>query len=117
VELVTDGKTYEEVAKEVGYSNRGTAHRAVSQALSSRLADDVDYLRQLEADRLDALQLALWPLMLAGDVAAANTIVRIIAARVRLLGLDKVNSDNVGCTSLVMPQKATQGRQRHEDHQ
>jgi hypothetical protein len=107
VELVSEGKTYDQVAEEVGYSNRGTAHRAVSQALSTRLAEDVDHLRQLESDRLDALQLALWPLMVAGDVVAANTIVKIIAARIRLLGLDKVNSDNVGYTSLVMPPKAT----------
>jgi hypothetical protein len=39
--------------------------------------------------------------------AAANTIVKIIAARVRLLGLDKVNTENLGYTSLVMPPKAT----------
>lgn len=36
-------KTYDEVAGEVGYLSRGTAHRAVSQALSSRLAEDADH--------------------------------------------------------------------------
>ena len=45
--------------------------------------------------------------MLDGDVAAANTIVKITAARIRLLGLDNVNSDNVPYTSWVMPPKAT----------
>ena len=43
----------------------------------------------------------------SGDVAAANTIVRIIAARIRQLGLDKMNSDNFSSTSVVMPSKAT----------
>lgn len=57
VELVSEGKTYDQVAKEVRYSNRGTPHRVVSQALSLRLAEDVDILRQLEADRVDAS----WP--------------------------------------------------------
>jgi hypothetical protein len=102
-------RTYDQVAKEVGYTNRGTAHRAVSQALSSRLVEDVDHLRQLESDRLDALQLTLWPLMEGGDVAAANAIVKIISARIRLLGLDTVNTDNVGYTSLVMPNEAADG--------
>jgi transposase-like protein len=87
VELVTLGKTYDQIAREVGYANRGTAHRTVSQALTQRLSDDSDQHRELEAARLDALQAALWDKAMHGDVRAFNSVVRIIDRRCRLLGL------------------------------
>jgi hypothetical protein len=64
---------YDEVARQVGYANRGTAHRAVAQALSERLVDGIDELRALEVARLDAMQAALWPQVEAGDPKASMT--------------------------------------------
>ncbi len=87
VELAIEGHTYEQIADAVGYSNRGSAHRAVKKALDQRIAEGVDELRRLEVDRLDALQSSLWPQALAGDLAAAGQVLRIINTRSRLLGL------------------------------
>jgi hypothetical protein len=87
VELALHGKTYDQIAREVGYANRGTAHRVVMKALADRLVEDIDALREFEAARLDALQYALWDKAMSGDVRAANSIVRIIDRRCRLLGL------------------------------
>jgi hypothetical protein len=44
-------------------------------------------LRALEVARLDALQVALWPKIEAGDVQAISAALRIIETRARLLGL------------------------------
>jgi hypothetical protein len=51
------------------------------------LVENVDELRQVELVRLDALQASLWPQAMSGDARAANTILRIIDYRTRLLGL------------------------------
>ena len=87
VELVAEGKTYEEVARAVGFTNRGSAHRAVYKALNEREAEGVEILRAIELDRLDRLQVSLWDRALSGDAVAVNAVLRIIEARARLLGL------------------------------
>jgi hypothetical protein len=47
--------TYQQVADELGYANRGTVYRIVHQALASDTADAVETLQELEVARLDAL--------------------------------------------------------------
>jgi hypothetical protein len=81
------GHSYDQIARAVGYANRGTAHRVVAKALAERLADNIDQLRELELARLDALQASLWPKAENGDLRAVNACVRIIDKRCRLLGL------------------------------
>ena len=50
VELAIEGCTYDQIAAEVGYANRGTAYKVVHQALHARTAAAVDELRCLEVD-------------------------------------------------------------------
>lgn len=95
MKLVAQGMSYDEVAKAVGYGHRGSAHRAVSKALAEREVEGVDELRALELARLNRLQSSLWDKAMAGDVRAVDWVVRIIAQRVRLLGL--------GATGLGLP--------------
>ena len=87
LELVAEGKSYDEIALAVGYSHRGSAHRAVFKALDDREAEDVDHLRAIELARLDALQVALWDRAMDGDVEAVLAVLRIMDRRIRLLGL------------------------------
>ncbi len=105
VELMVEGKTYDQIARAVGYANRGTAHRLVMTALGDRLVDDVDELREFETARLDALQAALWDKAMTGDPRATNTIVRIIDRRCRLLGLYHHKAVEHSPRYLVMPQE------------
>lgn len=58
VELAGEGKTYEQIAAEVGFSNKSSARKAVVAALGARQVDAVDELRRLEVSRLDQLQSA-----------------------------------------------------------
>lgn len=87
IELRAQGWTYEQIADELGYANRGTVCHVVNDALKVRTDEAVDKLRSLEVQRLDALQVALWHKAMAGDVIAAQAAIRIIASRCRLLGL------------------------------
>ena len=89
VELAAQGMSYDNIAKTVGYSNRGGAHKAISAALKAHQADAVDQLREMEVQRLDGLQAAVWADALAGDIKAVDAVVRIVQARVKLLGLDQ----------------------------
>lgn len=87
VELAASGRTYQEIADELGYANRGTVHRIVRQALEAQQVQNVELLREVEVQRLNALQVGLWETALAGDLQAAGACVRIIEARVKVLGL------------------------------
>jgi transposase-like protein len=88
VELKTAGLTYEQIASELGYANRGTVYRIISEALKTQTLEAVGQLRSLEIERLDKLQLALWQKAMDGDVPSAIAVVRCIASRCRLLGLE-----------------------------
>jgi hypothetical protein len=88
VELRTQGWTYEQIAVELGYANRGTVYHVVSEALRAHTAEAVNELRSLEVERLDSLQLAVWQKAMDGDVPSAIAVVRCIMSRCRLLGLD-----------------------------
>ena len=87
IELKLQGLTYQQVADELGYANKGTVFKLIKDAQASQLTEAVEELRQLELDRLDALQQAMWPLAMAGDIAAAEGVRRVIETRCRVLGL------------------------------
>ncbi len=89
VEAVAGGATYEQAARQAGYATRSGAYKAFWQAMDTREADGVDTHREMELQRLDALQRALWDKAMGGDVKAVNAIARLIEQRTRLLGLDK----------------------------
>ena len=94
VELALAGHSYEEIALEVGYQNRGTAWRAVQESLNSRIAEAVEEYRELELARLDALQAAHWPQAVAGSVRSADLVLRVIDRRIKLLGLDQTRTED-----------------------
>ena len=54
------GMTYQEIADELGYANRGTVYRLVQAALTPELQEDVETHRRLGRDRLDALQVDIF---------------------------------------------------------
>ena len=87
VQLATEGRTYQEIADELGYSNRGTVHHIVHGALARDRKDAVEDHQQLGLAKLDALQAAPWDKAMAGDVEAAREVRAVIMARCRLLGL------------------------------
>jgi hypothetical protein len=88
LELRRAGLTWQRIAEEVGYADHTGAYAAYKRALKRTQQQPADELRFAELDRIDRLQLALWPKAMKGDNASVNTIVRLMERRARLLGLD-----------------------------
>jgi len=102
VALRLSGLTYDQVAEQAGYSDRGTARRAVLAALDHVEAESVAEYRALENARYDRAQAALWPLVtgprlgtgqanaVSDDIKikAVNSWLGIATRRARLNGLD-----------------------------
>ncbi|MCW2785011.1 MAG: hypothetical protein JWP74_1528 [Marmoricola sp.] len=86
VELLAAGRGYDEIARQVGFTSRGSAYRAVTKALAEREIEAVNELRVLELDRLDALHAAHWQRAVDGDVPATMVILAISRQRLRIYG-------------------------------
>ncbi len=87
IELRAAGLSYDQIATEVGYTNRGTAYNVVTQALAARQAHSVDQMRGLELARLEAAHAALWPRAMQGHVPSVAAVLRILDLECRLQGL------------------------------
>jgi transposase-like protein len=92
VDLAVSGHTYQQIADELGYANRGTVHRIVREALEAQQVQSVELLREVEVRRLDALQVGLWDAAMAGDIDAVNACLKIIQARIKVLGLAELSN-------------------------
>ena len=88
LELRRAGLTWQRIAEETGYADHTGAYAAYKRAIKRTQQQPADELRETELDRVDRLQLALWPKAMKGDNASINTIVRLMERRARLLGLD-----------------------------
>jgi hypothetical protein len=104
VELALAGHSYDEIAAACGYANRGTAWRTVTEALREQGVDQVSRLRRLELARLDRLQAAHWDGAVGGDVKAADRVLKVMAMRVRLLGLDRDTSERAMRDIVIVPE-------------
>jgi len=98
LELRRAGLTWQRISEETGYADASGAYLAYKRAIKRTMQQPADELREQELDRIDRLQLALWPKAMKGDNASVNTIVRLMERRARLLGLDtpiKIQQDVV----------------------
>ena len=85
------GASYDDIARQLRYASRGAAYTDITRALERnvvQLGQTAEVLRQQELERLDRLQLALWQQAMAGDTRSAETVLRIMDRRARVLGLD-----------------------------
>lgn len=88
LELRRAGVDYATIARQLGYSNRGTVHRMVQKAMARVNKEPAEALRNLEQERLDRLQAAVWQDALKGSYGAVDRVIRIMERRAKLLGLD-----------------------------
>jgi hypothetical protein len=89
LELRKAGATYDQIATQLGFANRGGAYRAVATALKEITAEPAEEVRALELERLDAMLLGLWPQARKGSNGAVDRVLRIMERRAKLLGLDQ----------------------------
>lgn len=82
------GATYAQIGASLGISEQ-MAYRHVKKAMAQqalKLAEDVETYRALELKRLDALLMSLWSRR--GEPRVADSIIRQMDRRAKLLGLD-----------------------------
>ena len=88
LELRRVGLTWVRIAEEVGYADHTGAYAAYKRAIKRTMQQPADELREQELDRIDRLQVAVWPSAMKGDTRAVLTIVRLMERRAKLTGLD-----------------------------
>jgi hypothetical protein len=88
LELRRAGFTFQRIAEEVGYATPSGAQRALERIMKRNVPQAPEEFRWQELDRLDRMQVALWPRAMKGDDRAIGTIVRLMERRARLVGID-----------------------------
>ena len=88
LDLRRAGFTFQRIAEEVGYNQASGAQRAYNRIMARHIPQAPEEHRQQELDRLDRMQVALWPRAMKGDDKAINTIIRLMERRARLVGID-----------------------------
>jgi len=88
LELRKQGKSLQQIADELGYSGPSGAHQALTRAIEQTVSEPAESVRRLELLRLDALFEKVWGKVEAGELALGDFILRLMARRAKLLGLD-----------------------------
>lgn len=109
-QLRAEGKTYDQIAEALNFSDRSLARRAVERALAATVREPADELRQLELIRLDALWVEAVKVMTTEHItvnngrvieidgvplkddgptlSAIDRLLKIMERRAKLVGLD-----------------------------
>lgn len=90
VALRLAGATFAQIAERLGVT-APAAYKMVAKhlaALAKETAENAEQLRGMEIQRLDALQAALWTDAMRGDEQKVDRVLKIMARRAALLGLD-----------------------------
>lgn len=86
------GQDWSSIAELTGYADARVCAQAVKiwlqKAAVEQGPDHRKHALDLELARLDALQAAWWSLALDGDVKAAGLVLKILAMRCKILGLN-----------------------------
>jgi len=94
LDLRRAGWSFDDIAAEVGYANKGSAHRAVKQGIADITRESASELLELEPSRLDDMFSGLYELTRNGDPFSVDHALKIIELRARFLGLfDKKPED------------------------
>lgn len=88
LELRKEGRTFADIATEIGYNSPQAAFDAVKRAMDRICREPAEELIRLESERLDALFGIQYLNAQSGDVAALDACMKIMTRRAKLLGLD-----------------------------
>jgi hypothetical protein len=97
LQLRKGGATFRQVGEALGCSE-SRAHAIITrelERLNAERGEAAAVVARLETERLDALHLAFWTAAVGGDVAAAGVVLKVMARRAKLLGIDAPANINV----------------------
>lgn len=86
------GRTFPEIATELGYNSKQSAwsdYQAALRDARNEYTDDLEELRAFELVRLDAIAARAWEYDAAMDIKALDVLLKVADRRARLLGLDQ----------------------------
>lgn len=86
LQLRASGATYRQIGQALGVSEP-TAWRLVQQESEAAIRESAAEVLELELQRLDRMQMGLWPDAIDGNVRAVEATLRIMDQRAKLLGL------------------------------
>lgn len=92
IRLRTMGATYEQIAQELGYANKGGAYKAVKAGLHEAVVESAMEMRVVQNDKLDLLLSRCFTAFLNGDLDQVKNILAIEKRRADLWGLDASKS-------------------------
>ena len=95
VELRIAGRTFDEIAVEVGYAGRQSAKKGYDTALQRWAIEGVEQQRIIQSARLDALWQVTYRAVEAGDLGQVANCLRIEKRRAELWGLDQPKAHHV----------------------
>ena len=95
VELRIAGRTFDEIAVDVGYAGRQSAKKAYDTALQRWAIEGVQQQRIIQSARLDALWKVAYGAVEAGDLGQVANCLRIEKRRAELWGLDQPKAHHV----------------------
>ena len=91
------GKSLADIgAEQVPPVSAQAIHALIGRALGHMPQQTTAEIRLLEANRLDAMQNALWPACLLGDLGAITTVLKIMCRRAAMMGLDLQRGSTYG---------------------
>ncbi|MFC4223560.1 terminase small subunit [Lysinibacter cavernae] len=86
LDLRRAGMTLEAITKQLSFKSVNEAKASLKRAMqrSGGPISDLEDLRALELDRLDRMQVALWPAATRGEVTAVDRVLKIQEQRLRI---------------------------------
>lgn len=98
------GMPFDQIAREVGYSDQSGAYRAYQRIMERTVRPMADEVREEEVARLDRLIMSYWPRALGGgghdpNPKAADVVFRAMDRRAKLLGLDAPVKQEIDLTT------------------
>lgn len=101
--------SYDTIARQLGYSNRSAARKAVEREIAAVPREPAKELREQELESLDMAQRALMPSVLAGHLGAVDRLVKIMDSRAKLTGLyENIGDSGIDEFKSVLKQWAAQ---------
>ena len=100
LKLRLQGYTYREIGEKQGTSHMAAYGEVLSalEAVKRETHENAEKLRDLEVHRMDAILAELWPRK--ADPRTADTILRLMDRRAKLMGLDAAQQSEMKVTGL-----------------
>jgi hypothetical protein len=92
------GADWQAIADTLGYASRGAAHTDVTRSLEANRREEAaaaEELRQVTVMRYDRLQAAWWKKAIDGDPKAAEIVIKCLAGRAKIEGVEAPDKINV----------------------